>query len=73
MNLYFPAALVITLTTVILFPLMTYAETDDEVKRISFHSRVYITGNSYGGFGTWYMAENHPGRDICEWLLSHSR
>ncbi|MBP3192119.1 prolyl oligopeptidase family serine peptidase [Natronogracilivirgula saccharolytica] len=24
--------------------------------------RVYITGISYGGFGTWYMAENHPGR-----------
>lgn len=24
--------------------------------------RVYLTGISYGGFGTWYMAEKHPGR-----------
>lgn len=25
-------------------------------------SRVYLTGISYGGFGTWYMASRHPDR-----------
>ncbi len=25
-------------------------------------SRVYLTGLSYGGFGTWYMASRHPER-----------
>ncbi len=25
-------------------------------------SRVYLTGISYGGFGTWYMASKHPER-----------
>ena len=25
-------------------------------------SRVYLTGLSYGGFGTWYLAANHPDR-----------
>ena len=25
-------------------------------------SRVYLTGISYGGFGTWYMASKHPDR-----------
>lgn len=25
-------------------------------------SRVYLTGLSYGGFGTWYMASKHPER-----------
>lgn len=24
------------------------------------HQRVYLTGLSYGGFGTWYMASQHP-------------
>lgn len=26
------------------------------------HERVYLTGMSYGGFGTWYMASRHPER-----------
>jgi predicted peptidase len=25
-------------------------------------SRVYLTGISYGGFGTWYIASRHPER-----------
>ena len=36
---------------------------DSSLERFSIdRERVYLTGLSYGGFGTWYLASRHPRR-----------
>lgn len=39
--------------------LLDILDTVTESKRVDT-TRVYLTGISYGGFGTWYMASKHP-------------
>jgi len=39
-------------------------------------TRVYLTGYSAGGNGSWYLASHHPKRFaaaivVCGWILAH--